>query len=166
MILKKISMSATIQLLAICFLVSFAISQTPSPALLVLEKEDKSPAIVDPATLKVVARAPACEDPHEVATSLDGSQAFISNYGGFRTPQNTISIVDLASQKALSPVNLGPLNAPHGLDLVNGKVYFAAEVSKVSFDNNIAVVDLKTMSVTSRVATGKGPDGLAWAVRK
>jgi len=56
MILKKISMSATIQLLAICFLVSFAISQTPSPALLVLEKEDKSPAIVDPATLKVARR--------------------------------------------------------------------------------------------------------------
>ena len=63
----------------------FATSQTPSPALLVLEKEDKSMAIVDPATLKIVSRVPVGEDPHEVVMSQDGNEAYISNYGGFRT---------------------------------------------------------------------------------
>lgn len=128
---NKLRISAAIQLLAICSLTSLAISQTPSPALLVLEKEDKSLAIVDPATLKVVARAPAGEDPHEVVVNQNGSRAYISNYGGFRTPQNTLSVVDLSSQKALSAVDLGPLKAPHGLDIVNDKVYFTAEGSKV-----------------------------------
>lgn len=110
---------------------SFAVSQTPSPALLILEKEDKAMAIVDPATLKVVARVAAGEDPHEVVASADGTRAYISNYGGFRVPQNTLSVVDLVAQKALPPVDLGPLKAPHGLDLVSGKVYFTAEGSKV-----------------------------------
>src|SRR5271167_2633421 len=118
---------AAIQLCAITFLAPFAISQTPSPALLVLEKEDKALALVDPATLKIVARVPAGEDPHEVVASQDGSRAYISNYGGFRTPQKTLSVVDLFSQKALAPVDLGPLRAPHGLDILNDKVYFTTE---------------------------------------
>jgi YVTN family beta-propeller protein len=36
----------------------------------------------------------------------------------------------------------------------------------VSPDNSVGVVDLQTLSVIGRVATGRGPDGLAWAVRK
>ena len=127
-----------------------AISQTPSPALLVLEKEDKSLAIVDPGTLKVVARTPAGEDPHEVVVSQDGSRAYISNYGGFRTPQHTLSIVDLSSQRALSPVDLGPLKAPHGLEIVNDKVYFTAEGSKV-----IGCYDPATKQVEWLLGTGQ-----------
>lgn len=127
----KIWISVSSLLLAISWLTSSAISQTPSSALLVLEKEDKSLAIVDPGSLKVVGRTPAGEDPHEVVASQDGSRAYISNYGGFRVPQKTLSVVDLSSQKALSPVDLGSLKAPHGLDIVNDKVYFSAEGSKV-----------------------------------
>ena len=110
---------------------AFAVAQTPSPALLVLEKNDKTLAIVDPTTLKVTARVPAGEDPHEIVASEDGKFAYISNYGAFQSPQHTISVVDLSQQKALPPIDLGALRAPHGLDLVKGKVYFTAEGSKV-----------------------------------
>lgn len=123
--------SAAIRPLAILCFASVAWSQSPSPALLVLEKEDRSLAIVDPATLKIVGRAPAGEDPHEVVVSEDGTRAYISNYGAFRTPQRTLSVVDLSSEKPLPTVDLGPLKAPHGLDIGNGRVYFTAEGSKV-----------------------------------
>jgi YVTN family beta-propeller protein len=33
----------------------------------------------------------------------------------------------------------------------------------VSPDKNIAVIDLKTLTVVGRIAIGNGPDGLAWA---
>lgn len=118
--------------------------------MLVLEKEDKSLAIVDPGTLKIVARVPAGEDPHEVVVNQDGSRAYISNYGGFRTPQKTLSVVDLSSQKALSPVDLGPLKAPHGLEVVNGKVYFTAEGSKA-----IGCYDPATNQVEWVMGTGQ-----------
>jgi YVTN family beta-propeller protein len=107
------------------------LAQIPSPALLVLEKNDKSMAIIDPSTLKVVGRVPAGEDPHEIVASDDGKYAYISNYGAFQNPQHTISIADLSAQKALPAVDLGTLRAPHGLEMVNGKVYFTAEGSKV-----------------------------------
>jgi YVTN family beta-propeller protein len=103
---------------------------TPSPALLVLEKDDHSLAIVDPTALKVVARVEAGPDPHEVVASEDGKFAYISNYGAFSNPQHTLSVVDLVAQKALPPIDLSPLLAPHGLQFMNGKVYFTVEGSK------------------------------------
>jgi YVTN family beta-propeller protein len=98
--------------------------------LLVLEKDDRMLALVDPASMKVVGRVAAGEDPHEVVASEDGRFAYISNYGAFRNPQHTLSVVDLVERKALPAVDLGALLAPHGLDLVDGKVYFTAEGSK------------------------------------
>jgi YVTN family beta-propeller protein len=38
--------------------------------------------------------------------------------------------VDLAARKALPTADIGPLLAPHGMQMVNGKVYFTAEGSK------------------------------------
>jgi len=116
--------------LLLVFTASLAVAQAPSPALLVLEKNDKSMAIVDPGTLRVVGRVPAGEDPHEIVASEDGRYAYISNYGAFQNPQHTLSVADLAERKALPAVNLGALRAPHGIELVNGKVYFTAEGSK------------------------------------
>lgn len=123
--------SAAPGLLAMVFLVcNLVFAQSSSPALLVLEKSDRTMAIVDPGSLKVIARVPAGEDPHEVVASSDGKFAYISNYGAFGTPQHTLSVVDIQEQKPLPPVNLGALLAPHGLAFVDGKVYFTAEGSK------------------------------------
>ena len=111
--------------------VNFTIAQTPSPALLVLEKSDNMLAIVDPATLQTVARVPAGPDPHEIVVSADGKFAYISNYGGNDSALNTISVVDLAARKALPPINLGALHSAHGLAFAGGKLYFTAETNKV-----------------------------------
>ena len=102
---------------------------TPKSALLVLSKRDQTLAIVDPATLKVVARVPVLEDPHEVIASTDGKTAYVSDYGGGR--YHTLSVVDLVAQKPLPPIDLGPLNGPHGLTFVAGETWFTAEGAKV-----------------------------------
>jgi YVTN family beta-propeller protein len=102
---------------------------TPSPALLVLAKRDRSLAIVDPATLKVVGRVPAGPDPHEVIASPDGRVAYMSNYGG--GAYNTISKADLEAQKSLPAIDLGVMHGPHGLWFAGGKLYFTAEANKV-----------------------------------
>lgn len=137
-------------LVAILFHALPCLSQIPSPALLVLEKDDRSLAIVDPMTLKIVGRLPAGEDPHEVVVSQDGSRAYVSNYGGFRTPQTSLTVVDLSVLKPLLKVDLGPIKAPHGLDRVNDSVYFTAEGSKV-----IGCYDAKKQQVVWFVGTGQ-----------
>jgi YVTN family beta-propeller protein len=105
-------------------------AQTPSPALLVLNKEDATLSIIDPGTLKTVAQIPTGEGPHEIAVSDDGKMAFVANYGG-RTPGNTISVMDLAAQKELHRVDLGVLRRPHGIVFSDGKVWFTAEQNRL-----------------------------------
>jgi DNA-binding beta-propeller fold protein YncE len=108
-----------------------AFAQSPSPALLVLEKSANSVAIVDPATFKIVGRVPAGSDPHEIVVSSNGQLAYISNYGGLDSDLNTISVVDISARKALPPISLGALHSPHGLWYAGNKLYFTAETNKV-----------------------------------
>jgi YVTN family beta-propeller protein len=105
-------------------------AQTPSPALLVLDKEDATLSIIDPGTLKTVAQIPTGEGPHEITVSGDGKMAFVANYGG-RTPGNTISVMDLVAQKELRRVDLGALRRPHGIVFAEGKVWFTAEQNRL-----------------------------------
>lgn len=105
-------------------------AQTPSPALLVLDKDDNMLSIIDPASLKTVARIATGEAPHEITVSDDGKTAFVANYGA-RTPGNTLSVVDLVAQKELRRVDLGALRRPHGITFVEGKVWFTAEENRV-----------------------------------
>ena len=129
---------------------NFTAAQTPSPALLVLEKSDNSLAIVDPANLQIVARLPAGPDPHEIVASADGKLAYISNYGGSDSGLNTISVIDLAARQALPPINLGALRSAHGLAFAGGKLYFTVETNKA-----IGRYDPATQSVDWVLGTGQ-----------
>jgi YVTN family beta-propeller protein len=117
-------------------------ASTPANALLVLSKSDTTLAIVDPTTLKVLARMPSGPDPHEVVASSDGKFAYVSNYGS--GAYNTITVIDLMAQKTLAPIDLGPLRGPHGLHFVGGKLWFTAEAAKAigSYDPATQKIDL------------------------
>ena len=132
---RKKNFLRTIRSLAAIFIAIAALAQSPastSPAtLLVLAKSDNTVAIVDPATLQVLARVSAGPDPHEIIASDDGKLAFISNYGGLDSAMNTISVVDLTTRKALPAIDLGALRSTHGLAFAGGKLYFTAETNKV-----------------------------------
>ncbi len=110
------------------FLASAA--ETPSPALLVVDKADRQLAIVDPSSGTVIARVGVGDGPHEVTVSPDGHFAYVSNYGA-ATPGNTISVIDLPVQAELLRVDLGALRRPHGLFFVAGKLLFTAELNRL-----------------------------------
>ena len=117
-------------------------SSSPGQRLLILSKNEQMLSIVDPATLKILAKVPAGPDPHEVVASDDGTRAYISNYGG--GTYNTLTVVDLVNQKSLGTVDLGALRGPHGLHFVGGKVWFTSEVAKAigSYDPSTSKIDL------------------------
>ena len=85
----------------------------PGRTLLALSKTDHILAMVDPATLKVIARIPVGEDPHEVIASTDGKTAFVTNYGGGSLHE--LNIIDLVAQKPLTNIDTRPLFGPHGI---------------------------------------------------
>jgi YVTN family beta-propeller protein len=133
---------------AIVFAVTLTAADTPSSALLVLNKEGNL-AIVDPASGQVVGPVPTGEGPHEVTTSTDGKLAFAGNYGG-QVPGSTLSVIDLVAQKELHRVDLGPLRRPHGIVYAGGKVYFTAEVNKL-----VARYDPATNQIDWLLGTGQ-----------
>lgn len=119
-----------------------AIGLIRADSLLVLSKGDLTLSIVDPSTMKAIARMPSGPDPHEVVASADGKTAYISNYGG--GAYHTITVVDLIAQKTTGAIDLGALNGPHGLMFAGGKLWFTAEGAKIvgSIDPATSKVDL------------------------
>jgi len=133
------------RLLALCGIAAAALY---SQSLLVLSKGDHTLAVVDPSTRQVVFRVPSGPDPHEVIASTDGRRAYISNYGF--GAYHTITPVDLIQRRALTPIDLGPLTGPHGLDFTGGKLWFTAEGAKV-----IGSVDPATEKIDWVLGTGQ-----------
>jgi YVTN family beta-propeller protein len=115
--------------LALVVLAGWAAAQsTPRASLLALSKQDHTLVIVDPTTLKAVARIPVGDDPHEVVASSDGKTAYVSNYGFGSL--HTLALIDLVGQKRIKFIDLGALRGPHGLTFAEGKVWFTAEAAK------------------------------------
>jgi DNA-binding beta-propeller fold protein YncE len=128
---------------------------TPERSLLALSKKDQTLAIVDPSRLKVLARIPVGNDPHEVIASADGKTAYVSNYGF--GAYNTLAVIDLAAKKALPAIDLGPLRGPHGLTFIGGKVWFTAEAAKA-----IGSYDPKSGKVDWILGTGQDRTHMIW----
>lgn len=124
-----------------------ATQSAPSASLLVLSKADHTLAVVDPQTLKVLGRVPSGPDPHEVVASTDGRVAYIANYNG---GGNIITPVDLVALKALPPIDLGDLRAPHGVAYADGKLWFTAEGARA-----VGTYDPATKKVERVLDTGQ-----------
>jgi YVTN family beta-propeller protein len=112
----------------ICLVTESNAQSVHGRTLLALSKTDRMLAIVDPATLKVIARIPVGEDPHEVIASTDGKTAYVTIYGGGSLHE--LNIIDLVAKKPLTNIDTRPLFGPHGITFVNAKAWFTAEGSK------------------------------------
>jgi DNA-binding beta-propeller fold protein YncE len=125
-----------------------AAQATPPRSLLALSKNNHTLAIVDPVTLKVLARVPVGPDPHEVIASSDGLTAYVSNTGSGR--MHELDLIDLVAKQALPSFDTGALLGPHGLVFVGGKLWFTAEGAK-----SVARYDPATAKVDWILGTGQ-----------
>jgi DNA-binding beta-propeller fold protein YncE len=126
-------------------------AEKPSPALLVVNKQEATLAIVDPATFMLVAKVKTGENPHEVAASADGKLAFVSNYGrGNRG--NTISVIDLVTRKERR-IDLGELNGIHGIASFDNQAIFASEGARLIGRYNPATGKLERLVSTGQDQT-------------
>ncbi|SFR97675.1 40-residue YVTN family beta-propeller repeat-containing protein [Granulicella pectinivorans] len=142
-------------LMAMCLMAGSVGAQT---SLLVLAKKDQALAIVDPGTMKVVAKVPVGVNPHEVIASADGRTAWVSNYDNGSA--HTITVVDLATRKVVKTIDLGPVWGPHGFFVADGKTYFTAERSKL-----IGRIDPATETVDWLLGTGQVGTHMLWVSR-
>ena len=78
------------------YLCTYGQTPTPQSCLIALSKAAHTLSIVDPISLKVIAKIPVGEDPHEVIASPDGKYAYVTIYGGGRFHE--IDVLDLIAQ--------------------------------------------------------------------
>jgi YVTN family beta-propeller protein len=143
---------ANLALSTLLWLALSPFANAQAPRLIVLNKQANTAAIIDPASLKVVATVPTGEGPHEAVVTSDGKLAIVANYGA-QTPGNSLSIIDIDTARELRRIDLGALRRPHGMQLVSDasgdKVYFTSETSRT-----VARFDVKTEKVDWIMGTG------------
>jgi YVTN family beta-propeller protein len=69
-------------------------------------------------------------------------------------------VLQRTTRKELKRINLGHQPAGILVDPDSSRAYVA-----ITGDDNVAVMDLQTLELRTRIHTGAGPDGMAWAVR-
>jgi YVTN family beta-propeller protein len=86
----------------------------------------------------------------------DGKLVLLSDSQG-----GQLIVLDRATKKERARIAMG--RNPEGIQMdPNGSRAYVAQEGA----NDVAVVDLKTLTVTGHISAGNGPDGMAWAVRK
>jgi len=111
-------------------------------SLLALDRDGNALLVIDPANLQLRHRVATGTGPHEVVGSADGRYAYVANYGTKEVVGDSISIIDLVAGREVERVEVRPFARPHGLELVDDKLYFTAEHSR-----SVARLDLATRKV-------------------
>ena len=123
----------------------------------VANSQDGTISIIDLASKKVVQTLDAnVRSANRLKFTPDGKLVFVSSLGG-----PDLAVFDAATRKDVKRVKIGRgaagiLIQPDGL-----RAYVACTP-----DDYVAVIDVKLLEMTGKIAAGKQPDGLAWAIRK
>ncbi|MBI3665940.1 MAG: YncE family protein, partial [Acidobacteria bacterium] len=115
---------------------------------------DGGVSIIDVATKKVAQTLNVqTKRSNRLKFTPDGKLVLISDLDG-----GDLVVLDAVARKEIKRMKLG--RSPEGILVVpdGSRAYVA-----VAGDNNVAIIDLKTLALTGRISTGSGPDGMAWA---
>src|SRR2546423_2994888 len=139
----------------------------PHALLLVANQYDQSLSIVDPVAGKEVGKVKnRGVKGHEVIASPDGRLAYVPIYGDSGVGQpgsngQTIEVIDLATQKIVSTIDLGRPVRPHCAKFApDGLLYVTAEL-----DNEVDIVDPRTQKRVASIATER-PEAHMLAITK
>ncbi len=135
-----------------------AAARAQQARLLVDQKGDRSLAIVDPVSGKVIADvAENGITGHEVAASPDGRLAFVPIYGnsGVGKPGTdgaNIVVVDVASHKVVGNIAFDHGVRPHCalFGPKDGLLYVTTEI-----DQTVTIIDPKTLKIVGAIPTGQ-----------
>ncbi|MGB8438661.1 MAG: YncE family protein [Candidatus Acidiferrales bacterium] len=117
---------------------------------------DGTVSAIDVATSKVIHTFNVhTKHSNRLKFTKDGKLVLISD-----PASDELIIVDAATRKVVKQLNVG--RGPGGILIAPaGDVAYVA----LAGDNAVAVIDLHKLEIASRIPTGEGPDGLAWAQR-
>jgi YVTN family beta-propeller protein len=122
--------------------------------------QDGTVTIIDVATKKATQIFPIPVRGNRLKFTPDGKRVLVSGGPSGSSGANLV-ILDAVTHKEVRSFDFGGGSA--GILIVpdGSRAYVA-----VSGKDKVAIADLKKLEIDGYIATGKGPDGLAWAARK
>jgi len=119
--------------------------------------EDGTISIIDVTAKKLATKIDAkVTGANRLKFTPDGKLVFISSL-----QSGELTIYDAKSQREIKRLKIGHGAAGILMDPDGSRAFVAC-----SADNYVAVIDLKTLEITSHLDVGGVPDGLAWAIRQ
>ncbi len=119
--------------------------------------EDGTISIIDVTAKKLATKIDAkVTGANRLKFTPDGKLVFISSL-----QSGELTIYDAKSQREIKRLKIGHGAAGILMDPDGSRAFVAC-----SADNYVAVIDLKTLEITSHLDVGGVPDGLSWAVRQ
>jgi DNA-binding beta-propeller fold protein YncE len=118
--------------------------------------DDGTIAVIDIASKKVVDKIDAkVLGANRLAFTPDGKHVLISSLRN-----GDLVVYDALTHQEVKKINIGHGAAGILVDPDGSRAFIGCTA-----DNYVAIVDLKTLTVTGHLDVGGGPDGLAWAVK-
>jgi YVTN family beta-propeller protein len=126
----------------------------------VANAQDGTVTIIDVSSKQAVATFPIAVRGNRLKFTLDGKRVLVSGGLGGSSHAN-LAILDVATRKEIKSFDFGGGSA--GILVVpdGSRAYIA-----VSARDEVVALDLNKLEIAGKLATGKGPDGLAWAQHK
>ena len=116
--------------------------------------QDGTVSVIDTTTRRVTATLPvAAEGVNRLKFTLDGRYVLLAGRGP--TP---LIVVDAHSHAVLKRLAIGTGAAGIVMEPSGRRVFVAC-----SPDNDVAVIDLQTLTMTGKIDAGDEPDGMTWA---
>ena len=113
---------------------------------------------IDVASRRLVAKTPVGAGLVQVFVTPDGGRLLVANQGTEAEPGRTLSVIDTATFKKVADIVTG--KGAHGV--VVDPSGARAHVTNV-WDDNVAVVNLKTLRVVAHVRVGMEPNGVSFS---
>jgi len=88
--------------------------------LVVTNKSAATATIIDVASGRALATLPTGQGPHEIALSVDGSLAVVTDYGGGGGGGRTLTVIDVPGLRVARTIELGEYTRPHGIVFLPG----------------------------------------------
>lgn len=114
---------------------------------------------VDVATQSLVGTVEVGDGPIQVYVTPDNRYVLTANQGTEENPSTTVSIIDVATFAVVEILETG--QGAHGIVVEpSGRYAYIANI----YGDDVAVIDLSTLEVVARVATGDSPNGISFSL--
>lgn len=152
------ALSLVILLFAFVRSANSASAQSRSPVLVAVNQGEATLGIVDPRAGEQIATIPeGAVTGHEVATSFDGSLAYVPIYGDssvgeLGTNGRELVVIDIGSRKVVQRFDFGHGVRPHCVVMNpnDGLLYVTTEL-----DRTVTIIDPKTLKLVGTIPTGQ-----------